>query len=80
MSELINHRCGEEATSKTAPPTRVIVLDEGRIVFTGSVAEFETNPLRAIARLTHADNGTEISDFPVADPWDKTRKPRERIL
>ncbi len=70
----------EDATSKTAPRTRVMVLDEGRIAFTGSVAEFETNPLRAVARLTHADNGTEISDFPVADPWDKTRRPRERIL
>ena len=70
----------EEATAKTAPRTRIMVLDEGRIAFTGSVAEFETNPLRAVARLTHADNGTIISDFPVADPWDKSRKPRERIL
>jgi hypothetical protein len=69
-----------EATAKTAPRTRVMVLDEGRIAFTGSVAEFETNPMPAVARLTHADNGTVISDFPVADPWDKTRKPRERIL
>jgi len=70
----------EEATPKTAPRTRVIVLDEGRIAFTGSVAEFETNPLRAVARLTQADNGTVISDFPVADPWDKSRKPRARVL
>ena len=70
----------EDATAKTAPRTRVMVLDEGRIAFTGSVAEFETNPLLAIACLTHADNGTGISDFAVADPWDKSRKPRERIL
>jgi phospholipid/cholesterol/gamma-HCH transport system ATP-binding protein len=70
----------EEAPPETAPRTRVMVLDEGRIAFTGSVAEFETNPLRAVARLTHADNGTEISDLPVSDPWDKSRKPRERIL
>jgi phospholipid/cholesterol/gamma-HCH transport system ATP-binding protein len=70
----------EEVTPKTAPLTRVMVLDEGRIAFTGSVAEFEINPLRAVARLTQADNGTEISDFPVADPWDKSRKPREKIL
>jgi phospholipid/cholesterol/gamma-HCH transport system ATP-binding protein len=70
----------EEATAKTTPRTRVIVLDEGRIAFTGSVAEFETNPLRVVVRLTHADNGTVISDFPVADPWDKRRKPRQRIL
>jgi phospholipid/cholesterol/gamma-HCH transport system ATP-binding protein len=70
----------EEAPPQTAPRTRVMVLDEGRIAFTGSIAEFETNPLRAVARLTHADNGTVISDLPVADPWDKSRKPRERIL
>lgn len=70
----------EEAMPETAPRTRVMVLDEGRIAFTGSVAEFETNPLRAVARLTHADNGTVISDLPVADPWDKSRKPRERVL
>lgn len=70
----------KEATPETAPRTRVMVLDEGRIAFTGSVAEFAINPLRAVARLTQADNGTEISDFPVADPWDKSRKPRERIL
>jgi ABC-type transporter Mla maintaining outer membrane lipid asymmetry ATPase subunit MlaF len=70
----------EEATPEAAPRTRVMVLDEGRIAFTGSVDEFETNPLRAVARLTHGDNGTVISDLPVADPWDKNRKPRERIL
>lgn len=70
----------EEATPETNPRTRVMVLDEGRITFTGSVAEFETNPLRAVARLTQADNGTGISDFPVSDPWDKSRKPRQRIL
>jgi phospholipid/cholesterol/gamma-HCH transport system ATP-binding protein len=70
----------EEVTPETAPLTRVMVLDEGGIAFTGSVAEFEINPLRAVARLTQADNGTEISDFQVADPWDKRRKPRERIL
>lgn len=70
----------EEVTPETAPATRVMVLDEGRIAYTGSVAEFAINPLRAVARLTQADNGTEISDFPVADPWDKSRKPRERIL
>jgi len=56
-----------------------MVLDEGRIAFIGSV-EFETNPLRAVARLTHADDDTVLSDFRVSDPWDKSRKPRERIL
>jgi ABC-type multidrug transport system ATPase subunit len=70
----------DEASGETAPRTKVLVLDDGRIVFTGSVAEFEGSSLPSVSRLTHADNGTVISDFPVLDPWDKTRRPRERVL
>lgn len=71
----------EEVTSKQElPPSRVIVLEEGRIVFTGSVAEFEASPLPAVTRLTHAENGTVISDYSVSDPWDKSRRPLERVL
>jgi ABC-type transporter Mla maintaining outer membrane lipid asymmetry ATPase subunit MlaF len=71
----------EEAISKRAVPrTRVMVLDAGRIVFTGSVTEFEGSLLPAVARLTHADNGTVISNFVTSDPWDKDRRPRERVL
>lgn len=71
----------EEAAQKsTAPHTRVMVLDAGRIVFTGSVDEFEGSSLPTVTRLTHADNGTTISNFATSDPWDKTRRPRERIL
>lgn len=70
----------EEATGDSAPPTRVIVLDAGRIVFTGSIAEFETSRVPEVARLTNAENGTVISDFVTTDPWDKRRQPREQIL
>jgi ABC-type transporter Mla maintaining outer membrane lipid asymmetry ATPase subunit MlaF len=71
----------EEAISERAVPrTRVMVLDAGRIVFTGSVTEFEGSLLPAVARLTHADNGTVISNFVTSDPWDKDRRPRERVL
>ncbi len=70
----------EEATGPRAPRTRVMVLDAGRIVFCGSVAEFEASPLAAVVRLIHAENGTVISDFATSDPWDKSRQPRERIL
>jgi phospholipid/cholesterol/gamma-HCH transport system ATP-binding protein len=71
----------EEAAQKsTAPHTRVMVLDAGRIVFTGTVAEFEGSSLPTVTRLTHADNGTIISSFATSDPWDKTRRPSERIL
>jgi phospholipid/cholesterol/gamma-HCH transport system ATP-binding protein len=71
----------EEAISKeTMPRTRMIVLDAGQIVFSGSVPEFENSSLPTVSRLTHADNGTVISDFATSDPWDKSRRPRERIL
>lgn len=71
----------EEATSKNAAPrTRVIVLDGGRIVFTGSVAEFEGSSLPAVTLLTHAEGGVVISGSAPSDPWDKRRRPREQIL
>ncbi len=70
----------EEAKGDRAPATKVIVLDAGRIVFSGSVAEFESSSMPEVARLTHAENGTVFSDFVTSDPWDKRRQPREQIL
>lgn len=70
----------EEATGDSDPTTRVIVLEGGRIVFTGSVAEFESSAVPEVVRLTQAENGTVFSDFVTNDPWDKRRRPREQIL
>jgi len=70
----------EAASESTLPRTRVLVLDAGEIVFSGSVAEFEGSSLPALTRLTKADNGTVISTFATSDPWDKSRVPSERIL
>jgi len=70
----------EETDNKSVPRTRVMVLDGGHIIFTGSVREFEHSSLPAVVRLTHADNGTVLSDFATNDPWDKRRRPREQIL
>jgi phospholipid/cholesterol/gamma-HCH transport system ATP-binding protein len=70
----------EAATDTCMPRTRVMVLEKGRIVFAGGVSEFEDSALPAVVRLTHADNGTVVSSYEIADPWDKTRRPRERIL
>jgi phospholipid/cholesterol/gamma-HCH transport system ATP-binding protein len=63
-----------------APQTKVMVLDAGRIVFKGSVAEFEASTLPVVTRLTQAENGTTFSDFYTPDPWDKHRRPKETIL
>lgn len=70
----------EEAIGESAPRTRVLVLDAGRIVFMGSVAEFAGSLLPVVSRLTHADNGTVGSNFVTSDPWDKDRRPRGRVL
>lgn len=69
-----------ENVFSAAPLTRVIVLDAGRIVFTGSVAEFEASKLAVVTRLTQTDNATRFSDFYTPDPWDKARRPKETIL
>jgi phospholipid/cholesterol/gamma-HCH transport system ATP-binding protein len=60
--------------------TKVIVLEAGRIVFTGSAAALQQSELPAVTNLTDAQHGTPISDFWAADPWDKSRKPKEEIL
>jgi hypothetical protein len=63
-----------------APDTKVLLIEDGKIAFTGSSAEFINSNLPAVTYLTHAENGTEFSDYYVQDPWDKSRLPKEKIL
>ena len=85
---LASHRASQsganvtiaEAAHEGQPVTKVVVLDAGQIAFEGSVAEFESSSLPAVARLTHAETETLRSDFSPADPWDKRRRPTEAIL
>ena len=70
----------EETTGESAPHTRVMVLARGQIVFTGSMAEFHASTRSEVTRLTQADNGTVFSDYAPANPWDKRRQPREKVL
>jgi len=85
---LANHRAMKtvdqivikETTGESCPRTRVMVLARGQIIFTGSIAEFQASTLAEVTRLTEADNGTVLSDYAPANPWDKRRQPRERVL
>lgn len=70
----------EDAPGDNLPPTRVVVLARGKIVFTGSVTEFAASKQAEVLRLTAADNGTVLSNYEPLDPWDKSRQPRERVL
>jgi phospholipid/cholesterol/gamma-HCH transport system ATP-binding protein len=70
----------EDANAATRPQTRVMVLDGGRIAFMGSVSEFENSSLAVVSQLTHAFEVEQTSHFETANPWDKRRLPRERVL
>jgi phospholipid/cholesterol/gamma-HCH transport system ATP-binding protein len=69
-----------EAPRSKLPRTRVIVLDKGRIVFAGTVDEFQESDLPIIKELAALDHHDHSKDPYVTDPWDKTRRPREEIL
>ena len=60
--------------------TKVMVLEEGRIVFSGPVEKFKTSELPAIQELLTLDHHDHSKDPFFTDPWDKHRRPNETIL
>jgi len=68
------------APSTNLPKTRVIVLEEGRIAFDGSAAEFARSELKAIEDLSTLDRHDHSHEPYFPDPWDKRRLPSEAIL
>lgn len=69
-----------EAPSTNLPKTRVIVLEEGKIVFDGSASEFAISDLKAVQNLSTLDRHDHSHEPYFADPWDKRRRPAETIL
>ena len=69
-----------EALPGSLPKTRVIVLQDGRIVFDGSADEFAKSELTAIKELAALDHHDHGNDPYFTDPWDKDRRPSEAIL
>ena len=69
-----------EAPSTSLPNTKILVLEDGRIVFHGSVKEFEKTDLPTIRDLRALDYHDHTHDPYFADPWDKRRHPAEAIL
>lgn len=61
------------------PKTTVMVLENGRIVFRGSVEEFKASGLTAIKELATLDHHDHSRDPHFSDPWDKHRRPAETI-
>jgi phospholipid/cholesterol/gamma-HCH transport system ATP-binding protein len=69
-----------EASAAELPRTRVMVLDSGKVIFVGSVAEFQNSDLPAVKELRTLDVHDHSADPYYPDPWDKRRKPKEDIL
>lgn len=69
-----------EALPADLPKTRVVVLANGRIVFAGTVDEFQKSGLPLVKELATLDPHDHSKDPYVADPWDKRRRPKEEIL
>jgi phospholipid/cholesterol/gamma-HCH transport system ATP-binding protein len=69
----------KEASKNNLAQTRVMVLESGRLVFSGSVDEFQRSDLPVIKHLAALDPHNHDADPYFADPWDKERKPREEI-
>ena len=70
----------KEATIDKLPATKVIVLQSGKIVFSGSVSEFQKSDLPVIKELLTLDTHDHSADPYFPDPWDKKRRPKDEIL
>lgn len=69
-----------EAPPDRLPTTRVIVLEQGRIAFNGTVEEFHKSALPAIKELVTLDRHDHSKEPHFIDPWDKRRHPIEKLL
>ena len=67
----------DRPASGEANGVSVLVLEEGRAVFSGAPAEFESSDLPAVTRLTHPASSAPSTDSYIPDPWRKSKKPNE---
>ena len=69
-----------EAGTHHQPKTRVMVLDEGKIVFLGNHDEFKHSQLHAITQLVNPHPNIVTPDFYTADPWSKKGRSADKLL
>jgi phospholipid/cholesterol/gamma-HCH transport system ATP-binding protein len=67
----------DQPSSSEANRIGVIVLEDGRAVFSGTPAEFESSDLPAVTRLTRPAFSAPSTDGYLSDPWRKSKKPNE---
>jgi phospholipid/cholesterol/gamma-HCH transport system ATP-binding protein len=69
-----------EADAAHRPQTRVLVLDEGKVVFLGRHEEFFASSLPAILELTHPQPSATNPTFHTCDPWSSKRRLAHELL
>ena len=67
-------------TDERLPETRVILLEDGEIVWTGSHTEFQQSAMPEVRHLTHPATLKPRVEFYVPNPWSRRRRPKEQIL
>lgn len=65
----------EKASGAPSSLMSVIVLEDGRTVFSGTPAEFESTDLPAVRQMTHPGPSAPPTDTYIADPWSHSKKP-----
>lgn len=68
-----------QAPPDRVPRTRVMLLDSGRLAFSGCVEEFQKSDDPVVKDLIALDRHDHSKEPYFADPWDKRRKPKEEI-
>jgi phospholipid/cholesterol/gamma-HCH transport system ATP-binding protein len=68
------------AAPEFLPQTRVVLLEGGEIVWSGSPAEFQQSVLPEVTHLTHPATVKPRPEFYAPDPWNRKRRPKEQIL
>ena len=61
-----------------ASRTSVMVLEDGRVVFSGTPAEFELSCLPAVTRMTHPEPSAPPTGEYIPDPWSRKRPATEK--
>ena len=69
----------EKAVPAERPKTRVVMLDNGRVIFEGSAAEFQDSTHPRIVEMKALDQHNHLDDPYFTNPWDKNRLPREPV-
>lgn len=69
-----------EADADQLPVTKVLLLEDGEIVWKGDHAEFQTSALPVVEHFVHPETGARMANFYIPDPWSKKRRPKEEIL